>query len=161
VGVVHVQPDWQRLVSVLLGAFGAEVARRRRPTWFFVAPEGNAEREDAFALGFSDRPDALDGIAPPEWQAVGVVGIGRGFLLDGGHGCTTASVNGAGEPLRVACLVTRKGNAYCKAMLPGGQVIEDPPTAGLLLNELRSCFGLPPLPPLLVPRKGKLARRAR
>jgi hypothetical protein len=150
VGVVHVQPDWQRLVSVLLDAFGDEAARRRRPTWFFVAPEGNAEREDAFALGFSDGPDALDGVAPPEWEAVGVVGIGRGHRLDGGDGSTTASVDGDGEPLRVACLVTRKGNAYCKAMLKSGQVIEDPPSAGLLLNELRSCFGLPPLPPLVV-----------
>jgi hypothetical protein len=156
-----VQQDWQRLASVLLEALGDHVARQRRPTWVFVAPADGAEGEDAFALGLSDEPDALDGIAPPEWQAVGVVGTGRAFRLDGGRGgrgCSGIRINGVEEPFRMACLLTREGRAYCKAVLASGQIIEDPPEAGLLINELRSCFDLPPLPPPVVPTNVQLPR---
>jgi hypothetical protein len=45
--------------------------------------------------------------------------------------------------VRMACIVTRKDGAYCKAVTSDGLVLEDPPASGLLLDDLRRCLGLP------------------
>lgn len=136
--------DWQRLAAVLLEGLGDDVAREGRPAWVYVVPEPAGEDEGAFALGLSKEPGALLGrIAPPEWEAVGVVASGHTIALgqpghDGGvprrhHQAT----------LRMACLVTRQDRVYCKAVTADGLVLEEPPASGQMLDCLRRCLGLP------------------
>jgi hypothetical protein len=139
--------DWQKLVSLLLEALGDEVAARKRPGWFFVAKDHDNADPEAFALGIGWDPDPLLGsLAPPDWIGVGVVATGKTFTPVPGtqegyyvNGRRTGTV-------RMACLVTRDEGSYAKAVTSDGQVIEDAPGGGLLIDQLRGCIGLPALP---------------
>ena len=151
--------DWQRLVELLFDALSEHVAQAGRPTWAFVCSDPGSGEEGGFALGLSEEPDALVGrLAPPEWDAVGVVASGRTIPVP-----TLASAGQLSGParqtagrdasaphratLRMACIVTREDGTYCKAVTSDGLVLKDPPASGLMLDDLRRCLGLPEASP--------------
>lgn len=140
--------EWQKLVSILLEALGDEVARRGRPAWLFVANDPDNQDSDAFSLGVGWDPEpVLGGIAPPEWMAVGVVATGKTFVpLPRKQKGYYVSGRRTGT-VRMACLVTRDEGTFSMVVTSDGQVIEDPPGGGFLIDRLRYCIGLEPNPP--------------
>ena len=156
--------DWQRLVEVLFDALSEHVAQAGRPTWAYLCSDPGSGDEGSCALGLSEEPDALLGqLAPPEWDAVGVVASGRTIPIPApapasqpdGHMALIPTPAPDSRPdgrdasaprratVRMACIITREDGAYCKAVTSDGLVLADPPASGLLLDDLRRCLGLP------------------
>ena len=173
--------DWQRLVEVLFDALSEHVAQAGRPTWAYVCSDPGSGDEGSFALGLSEEPDAPDALlgrlAPPEWDAVGVIASGRTIPIpapapasqpDGRIALVPAPIpapiparaqapdsrpggRDAAAPrratVRMACIITREDGAYCKAVTSDGLVLKDPPASGRMLDDLRRCLGFPEASP--------------
>ena len=163
--------DWQRLVELLFDALSEHVAQAGRPTWAFVCSDPGSGEEGGFALGLSEEPDALVGrLAPPEWDAVGVVASGRTIPVptlpstgqlsgparqSAGQSAGGSAGRSAGKDasaphraaVRMACIVTREDGTYCKAVTSDGLVLKDPPASGRMLDDLRRCLGFPEASP--------------
>ncbi len=145
--------DWSALTGMLLEAAGEHVAAQGHPMWVRVLdPPGGAEGD--FSLAVSDEPNDLMGwVATEDCQAVGVVATGKMRPLPGAPaGFLDAPI----ESVRMACLVTRKGEVAWQMKLPDGvgplcETAELPPSEGRMLDCLRRCFGLPTPPPPVGP----------
>ncbi|MCL6091778.1 MAG: hypothetical protein M1435_02345 [Actinobacteria bacterium] len=145
--------DWQHLVEVLFQALAEQVSTAGKPTWVYV--RSDPDDQGSFDLGLSEEPDALLGrLAPPDWDAVGVVASGRTVPVH--HpGRSEARLTRRRTTIRMAYIVTRHNGTYCKAVTSDGVVLEDPPQSGFLVDCLRCCLGLPPACPTeQVPRPG-------
>jgi hypothetical protein len=150
--------DWARLAALLLEAAGDQVAAQGCPTWVRVLDPRDGDPEEGFSLAFSGESEGLVGwVATPDCQAVGMIATGRLRSLAGVSAPADVSWDPRHDRLRMACLVTRRGEVAWKVQLPEGASgagwPEAAPTEGRALDCLRRCFALPTPPPPVSPTR--------
>lgn len=133
--------DWQRLAQLLLKALGDHVEVQGRPTWIMVLEDPERPGGEHFSLALSDEPEALlESAVPPECLAVGAVATGTVHAEEGPREDRLGFWPGATSGVRMCCLVSRQGEMGWAMTAPDGRPIEEPPTAGRLVDDLRGCF---------------------
>jgi hypothetical protein len=134
--------DWQRLARLLLDALGDHVEGRGRPTWVMVLEDPENPSGEHFALALLDQPEALlESVVPPECLAVGAVATGTVHAANGPRESRLGFSPGTTSGVRMCCLVSRQGDMGWAMLTPDGRTIEEAPTTGRLVEDLRSCFG--------------------
>ena len=134
--------DWHGLSALLLDALGDDVARLRRPIFFFVSEPPRGQNEDSVVIGMLGDPEAFPSwAAPPECLAVGLVASGREVSLSQSKQRSSAATTGRRTgSVKLVCLVTREGDAHSKLVTSSGRVIDEAPTSGEMLERLRQCW---------------------
>lgn len=141
--VSHLADVTTEMASFLLDELGDEVAAAGRPTFVVVGGGGAAGALPAYQR----RADVLGWTAPRNASAVGVVATGRLRCLDPSSELPARQIPALAGGMRLCCVVSRRGDLGWRIRLPDGTPFEGPPEAGMMLDILRRCVGLPTAPP--------------
>jgi hypothetical protein len=112
------------------------------------------EADDGVSLGLKREPSGLLGwTAPFGCIAVGAIAGGRAHPLNPAKGQSPVVRCDAPKGVRIVCLMDREGRVCAKATLADGEVIDEAPSSGRMIDNFRRCFRLPTDPPDTTPQE--------
>ncbi|MFP5328063.1 MAG: hypothetical protein ACLGHT_11355 [Acidimicrobiia bacterium] len=115
-------------------------------TVFFVsenAPDGSFNIGKKHLDGMHPLTELMGFAAPEDWWALGVVCTGWMAPMNGPR----PSLHPEAVRIVQAIAVTRDGDVVNHTRVEGGEVIDEPPGEGMVLDALKRCLQLPTAPP--------------
>jgi hypothetical protein len=137
--------SWQQAAQFLLDELGDRVADHGYPTWVQIVGTPGDGAEFTF-LGL-DGLDVMGWLAPPDCDALGIVGTATVTRFDGPIEPPVPIPVGRTPGARFACVVGRDAHVGWTMRLPDGTEMTEVPEDGRMLDCLRRCLDLPTPPP--------------